>query len=87
MGGWAIKWSQRGLKDLQALDVPVARRVVKKLEQAATDPARFFKRLAGGDDHKLRIGDYRLLALLSHDTRTILVETVDHRSRVYDRKR
>jgi len=87
MGFWAIKWSQRALKDLQALDVLVARRVVKKLEQAASDPRRFFERLAGGDDYKLRIGDYRLLALLSHDTRTVLVQAVDHRSRVYERKR
>lgn len=86
MGSWAIKWSQRALKDLQALDVPVARRVVRKLEQAASDPRRFFKRLAGGDDCKLRIGDYRLLALLSHDNRTILVQAVDHRSRVYERR-
>jgi len=87
MAGWGIKWTDRGLRDLQSLDPPVARRVVRKLEQAAADPPRFFQRLAGGDDYKLRMGDYRLLAVLSHETRTILVEAVDHRSRVYERKR
>jgi mRNA-degrading endonuclease RelE of RelBE toxin-antitoxin system len=87
MPPWAIKWTRRALKDLDGLDVPVARRVLRRLEQAAAEPARYFGRLAGSDDHKLRIGDFRLLAILSHDTRTILVERVDHRSRIYDRRR
>jgi mRNA-degrading endonuclease RelE of RelBE toxin-antitoxin system len=65
------------------LDPPVARRVVRKLESAASDPDRYFLALVGSDDRKLRIGDYRLLAVLDPTTRTIVVERVDHRSRVY----
>jgi mRNA-degrading endonuclease RelE of RelBE toxin-antitoxin system len=57
------------------------------LEIAASNPERHFSRLAGSDDYKLRIGDYRLLAALSRATETVLVERVDHRSRVYDRRR
>lgn len=87
MSPWAIKWTRRALKDLEGLDQPVARRIVRRLEQAAEEPARSFSRLVGSDDSKLRIGDYRLLAILSHETRTILVERVDHRSRVYERGR
>jgi mRNA-degrading endonuclease RelE of RelBE toxin-antitoxin system len=63
----------------------VARRVVARLEAAAENPDHFFLRLTGSDDYKLRIGAYRLLAVLSHTERTILVERVDYRSRVYDR--
>jgi mRNA-degrading endonuclease RelE of RelBE toxin-antitoxin system len=85
-GPWHIKWTHRALKDLDSLDHQVARRILRKLEGAAAEPARFFSRLAGSDDHKLRIGDFRLLALLSHDTATILVERVDHRSRIYERR-
>ncbi len=58
-----------------------------KLEQAALNPTHFFTRLAGEDDYKLRIGDYRLLALLAPESQTIHVERVDHRSRVYRRTR
>ena len=83
---WSIRWTEQGIRDLARLDPPVARRIVAKLEQAADDPVRFFTRLIGSDDYKLRVGDYRLLALLSHDAKTIDVERVDHRSRVY-RKR
>ncbi|MCI4368883.1 MAG: type II toxin-antitoxin system RelE/ParE family toxin [Thermoplasmata archaeon] len=65
------------------LDPPIGRRVVRKLESAASDPDRYFLALVGSDERKLRIGDYRLLALLDPTTRTILIERVDHRSRVY----
>jgi mRNA-degrading endonuclease RelE of RelBE toxin-antitoxin system len=64
----------------------VARRVIVRLETAATDPTHYFTRLASSDEYKLRIGDYRLLAVLAHSERSILVERVGHRSRVYDRR-
>jgi len=83
---WRIQWTDQAIRDLSNLDRPMALRIVSKLEQAARDPHRYFSRLVGGDDYKLRVGDYRLLALLSHETKTILVERVDHRSRVYRRK-
>lgn len=83
---WSIRWTAQGLRDLARLDPPVARRIVAKLEQAAEDPGHYFTRLAGSDDYKLRIGDYRLLALLSHEAKTVDVERVDHRTRVYRRK-
>lgn len=83
---WAIRWTDQAIRDLSRLDPSVARRIVGRVERAAEDPPHFFTRLAGSSDYKLRIGDYRLLAALSHETRTILVERVDHRSRVYRRK-
>lgn len=58
-----------------------------KLEQAAARPERFFERLVGSSNHKLRIGDYRLLGVLAPESRTIIVERVDHRSRIYKRGR
>jgi mRNA interferase RelE/StbE len=85
--GWRIAWSDTAIRDLQSLDPTVARRIVKRLETAATSPDRYFARLVGSDDYKLRIGDYRLLAALARGTQTILVERVDHRSRIYARSR
>ncbi len=65
----------------------MARRVVAKLEQAAAHPERFFQRLAGSGEYKVRVGDYRVIAALTHERQTIIVERVDHRSRVYERRR
>ena len=83
---WSIQWSDEAIRDLSKLDRPVARRIVVKLEQASQNPFRYFIRLVGGDECKLRIGDYRLLAILFPGSQTILVERVDHRSRVYRRR-
>jgi mRNA-degrading endonuclease RelE of RelBE toxin-antitoxin system len=58
-----------------------------RLESAVSNPNHYFTRLANSDEYKLRIGDYRLLAVLSHSEHTILIERVDHRSRIYDRQR
>ena len=87
MTPWAIRWTRRALKDLEGLEPMLARRVVRRLEQAAGKPSGSFTRLVGNDDSKLRIGDFRLLAILSHDTRTIPGERVDHRSMIYERGR
>lgn len=67
------------------MDRSVARRVIERLERAAERPDHYFERLAGSDERKLRIGDYRLLAALSSSERVIIVERVDHRRRVYKR--
>jgi hypothetical protein len=39
------------------------------LEKAALDPDYYLTRLATSDDYKLRVGDYRVLAVLSHSAR------------------
>ena len=82
---WRIRWTDQAVRDLSKLDGQVAQRIVSKVEQAAREPLRFFSRLVGGDDYKLRVGDYRVLALLSPEEKAILVERVDHRSRIYRR--
>lgn len=84
---WSILWTDQAIRDVGKLDPPVARRIVAKLERATEDPHRFFSRLIGSDDFKLRIGDYRLLASLSHEAETIYVERVGHRSHIYERRR
>jgi mRNA interferase RelE/StbE len=87
MSPWQIRWTHQAFRDLERLDPPIARRIVHKLEAAAARPMKSFVRLVGSDDYKLRIGDYRLLALLSHASQTTIVERVDHRSRIYKRER
>jgi mRNA-degrading endonuclease RelE of RelBE toxin-antitoxin system len=82
---WSVEVTYRGLRDLGRLDRLVARRVVAKLERATGDPHRFFSRIVSSDDYKLRVGDYRVLAGLVPETKTILVKRVDHRSRIYER--
>ena len=84
---WSIVWTDQAARDLSTLDPSIARRIARRLEQVADNPIHFFVRLVGSDEHKLRIGDYRLLAALDPEARTIVAQRVDHRSRVYERRR
>lgn len=65
------------------MDRAVAARIVAKLEAAAVDPTRFFSRLVGGPEWRLRVGDWRVIAVLVFERRAIWVQRVEHRSRVY----
>lgn len=83
---WSILWTDQALRDMTRIDPPIARRIARKLEQVAGNPMRYFSRLVAADEYKVRIGDYRLLAALDGESQTILVERVDHRSRIYGRR-
>ncbi len=83
---WSVELTRRAFRDLASLAPVVARRVAAKLEQAARNPSRFFARLVGSDECKMRVGDYRVLATLAHETKVIVVARIEHRSRVYARR-
>lgn len=83
---WSILWTDQAVHDMSRIDPPIARRIVHKLEAAAANPLRYFSRLVAADEYKLRVGDYRVLAALDGGSETILIERVDHRSRIYARK-
>jgi mRNA interferase RelE/StbE len=84
---WSIVWTDQATRDLSRLDPPVARRVVRKLEQVAANPLRSFRRLVGADDYKLRVGDDRLLAVVDLRNRRVIVERIGHPSKVYEKPR
>ena len=81
---WTVIWSEEALKDLASLDNQVARRIMDKVESTISDPVHFFERLRRSRYHKLRIGDYRVLARLSYEERQIVVRRAGHRSHLYD---
>lgn len=60
-------------------------RVYNKIISTKENPHRFFKRLTGRKDYKLRIGDYRAIADIDDNTKKIEITLIDHRSRVYQR--
>ncbi len=82
---WKLSWSTDSALFMSKLDRKEAQRISDKLESTLSNPNHFFRRLAGEDDCKLRIGDYRALVLLLHAEETVFVEKVDHRKRVYKR--
>ncbi len=80
---WRIGWSRESVQVLSKLERIDAKRIVNRIEQAAEDPHRYFTRLRGHEDFKLRAGDYRVLALIDNTKETIFIEAIGHRKKIY----
>jgi len=79
-------------KDLGNLDRSVALRVVRKVEWLADHPEvlRFPLRHLPDDLkglHKYKVGDYRVLLWVDHETEVLTLYGIRHRRDVYDQLR
>ena len=83
MTDFEVKYSEESLFQLRGLDVPVAKRIIRKIESARSDPHRFFVRLVGRTEYKLRVGDYRVIVDIDENRRVIVVRSLGHRKKVY----
>lgn len=82
----SVKWDERAVADLDAIDFSIARKIVAKVSWLAEYYANITPELLRYDMkgiYKLRVGDYRILYVVS--SKIITIKMVDHRSRVYKR--
>jgi mRNA interferase RelE/StbE len=83
---WSLEFERRAVKDLERLDPPIRDRVVAALQQLIADPvAAQLVKLTGRPEHRLRVGDWRVILELEHATHTVVVLRVLPRGRVYER--
>ena len=80
---YKIILSENATLQLEGFDKTVAGRIVKKLKSVAGNPQRAFVSLAGSKELKLRVGDYRLIAIILRDEETILITNIGHRKNIY----
>ncbi len=85
---WKIEFERAAQKELDNLDKPVARRILKFLYHRVgklDDPAKIGQRLRGdlSEFWKYRVGDYRIICSLEHDRLVVLVLRIGHRREVY----
>ncbi len=80
---FAVEYSAEALLQLESLDKTVAKRIIKKIDNARNNPRHFFKGLTGRPECKLRVGDYRAIANLDESKRTIFIRTMGHRKNIY----
>jgi mRNA interferase RelE/StbE len=81
----AIKWDPKAEKQLEKLPKDVIARILAKVRQAG-ETERFIEPLT---EHvygfKIRVGDYRVLADVSHNPEELYIRYVGHRRNVYKR--
>lgn len=86
---YQIRFLKDAVRDLEKLDKPIARRIVRKLdwlkENAETiQPKDLRKNFAGLG--KIREGDYRIIYEMIHAEKIIIIHFIGHRSEVYRNK-
>jgi mRNA interferase RelE/StbE len=82
---WRVEFRPSARSELLGLDRPVQQRILRSLHRLATDPrsASSVKALKGGDEYRLRVGDWRVVYTLHDDVLTVLVVRIAHRRDVY----
>ncbi|MBI2138619.1 type II toxin-antitoxin system RelE/ParE family toxin [Candidatus Woesearchaeota archaeon] len=81
---WNLFFSPKAEKEFLKLPNLVQEQISNKLKGAITDPIRFFERLKGRTDYKIRAGDYRAVAEIWFDKKEIEITKVGHRKDIYD---
>ena len=83
MTDFEVEYSEESLFQLRGLDTPAARRIIQKIEDTRSNPHRFFVRLVGRTEYKLRVGDYRVIADIVGNRRVIIIMSMGHRKNIY----
>ena len=79
-----IEWTEGAAKDLERLDKPIARRVLRRLAWLSKNFQSIVPEPLSGElkgTFKLRIGDWR--AVYTMEGETIVIQFIVHRSEIY----
>ncbi|MCL4449931.1 MAG: type II toxin-antitoxin system RelE/ParE family toxin [Candidatus Thermoplasmatota archaeon] len=74
---------QKSGSERKSLDTRAAKRIIRKIESARSDPHRFFVRLVGKIEFKLRVSDYIVIADIDEERRVIIIRSLGHRKNIY----
>ena len=85
---YTVEYKQTAIKKLQKLDVYMARLIIAWIEKNlinVQNPRIHGKSLSANlaGSWRYRVGDYRIIANINDQTKTVLVLDIDHRSRIY----
>jgi mRNA interferase RelE/StbE len=82
---YEVRLSKRADRELDSLGSIMKERIISKLEELGEDPfPSDAVKLQGKEGVlRVRVGDYRVLYEVFTRDRLVLVEKIDHRSRVY----
>ena len=82
---YSVRFSPSAERDLAALDKPVQRRVVAKIEALAENPrpAGVTKLQGEANAWRIRVGDHRILYTIEDGRLVVLVVKIGHRREVY----
>jgi mRNA interferase RelE/StbE len=83
---WSVSYTSDAFKTLSGMDRTVAKRIRAKLLLLARNPHapnNAVKKSSGVEGYRLRVGDWRAIYTLKHETLNVIVVRVGHRREVY----
>ena len=81
-----VVFSQEAVYQLKKLDNRNASRIIEKIRKTSKNPLHYFKRLSGREEYKLRVGDYRIIANIMQNEKTIFIRSLGHRKEIYKKR-
>ena len=85
MGEYRVVFARSARRELERLEMSVARRIISRIEALATDPRPpgCVKLQGAADLWRIRIGDYRVVYSVDDNARVVDIRVVRHRSDAY----
>ena len=80
---YTINFDPEAIDFLKKIEKNTAKRIWNKILSTKENPHRYFERLVGRTDYKLRVGDYRIIADISNENKTIQILLIGKRENVY----
>jgi|TARA_B100001971_G_C18009254_1_gene441500 mRNA interferase RelE/StbE len=78
-----VVFDDNAIDFLTKLPKELRKRIYSKVISTKENPFRYFERLEGRMDYKLRVGDYRVVADINRNSKKIEVTLIGHRKNVY----
>ncbi len=83
---YEIRLHPAAARAFQRLQGPLRERIANAIDSLAADPRpRGATKLAGSDDYRIRVGDYRIVYAVDDSERLVLIARIAHRREVYRR--
>ena len=81
---WRIVFARTAERELAKLSSEMQLRVARAIRALEDNPApASAKRLKGRHEFRLRVGDYRVLYVLEHESQVLTISAIGHRREVY----
>lgn len=80
---YKIKFDDDAIRYLRRLPKLISNRIFTKIENTKKDPYRYFIRLKGRKEYKLRVGSYRVIVDINDSEIIIYVVKIGHRDKIY----
>ena len=82
---YEIIFDEEAIEFLEKIEKNTRKRIYNKIISTKEDPFHYFERLAGRNEFKLRVGDYRVIADIGETAKKISVLVIGHRKNIYQK--